>query len=49
MVSSSRSTFLRRLLAANGRDLFLDAALTFTSVCLEFGSPFFLKYLLSVT
>ncbi|KAG8730641.1 hypothetical protein FRC11_006220, partial [Ceratobasidium sp. 423] len=41
-----RSSLLRRILAANARDLFLDLILTVLSAILDFGPPVFLNLIL---
>ncbi|KAF8602913.1 P-loop containing nucleoside triphosphate hydrolase protein [Ceratobasidium sp. AG-I] len=41
-----RPSLLRRLLAANAMDLFLDGSLTMVSTLMTFSAPFFLAYIL---
>ncbi|KAG8739619.1 hypothetical protein FRC10_005390 [Ceratobasidium sp. 414] len=45
-VGDRRSSLLRRLLAANARDMFLDLALTVVCAFLDFGPPVFLNLIL---
>ncbi|KAG1773289.1 hypothetical protein EV702DRAFT_1131440 [Suillus placidus] len=44
----TRSSLLRRLWAANSKDLILDFCLTYVSVIFTYASPFFLKRILDV-